>query len=355
MVSIAKFICTIALIGTAVAFGDSKVRERRSLLNTFPFNDGAQNADHSAEHHEEHDHTQAHELLPAASSESRLGRQGDGDDVPLDIGSIAAAGERCIDKVVMVEETEYDDHIECHHSYSERCHTTYTTDFEPQQEEDCEENFKKECFIEYKKVAVDETVKFCHTPLVCEGEGPEECKTVYESECETKYHEHDVEDDVVNCETIQEEKCEDVTQGYTTEQKCTKWPKQVCTNEKKNVKKYSPQTECKKVPRQLCGPSGCVPQPGPEECLTRKKPSSKKSQRSFVTWNPKSPANKSPSWSQLLTLLKNVLTYPRKSAPVPERTQELSRSQLSRNGVTFLLLLLVWPNKIICYFKEWND
>ena len=27
---------------------------------------------------------------------------------PLDIGTIAAAGERCVDKVVMVQETEYD-------------------------------------------------------------------------------------------------------------------------------------------------------------------------------------------------------------------------------------------------------
>ena len=48
------------------------------------------------------------------------------------------------------------------------------------------------------------------------------------TECETRYHEHDVEDDIVECETIQEEKCEDVTQGYTTEQKCTKWPRQGC-------------------------------------------------------------------------------------------------------------------------------
>ena len=38
---------------------------------------------------------------------SRQGSTPD-DDVPLDIGSIAAAGERCIDKVVMVQETEYD-------------------------------------------------------------------------------------------------------------------------------------------------------------------------------------------------------------------------------------------------------
>merc|ERR1719515_494002 len=80
-----------------------------------------------------------------------------------------------------------------------------------------EENFIKNCFIDYKKVASDETIKFCNTPLICDGEGPVECKTVYESQCETRYHEHDVEDDVVECETIQEEKCEDVTQGYTTE------------------------------------------------------------------------------------------------------------------------------------------
>ena len=34
----------------------------------------------------------------------------------------------------------------------------------------------------------------------------------------TRYHEHDVEDDVAECEETFEEKCEDVTQGYTTEQ-----------------------------------------------------------------------------------------------------------------------------------------
>jgi hypothetical protein len=86
----------------------------------------------------------------------------------------------------MVQETEYDDVIECKHSYSERCHTTYTTDYQPQQvliynsylirrpsilnfifqEEECDENFKKQCYIEYKNVAFPEKVKFCYTPLV---------------------------------------------------------------------------------------------------------------------------------------------------------------------------------------------
>jgi len=62
-----------------------------------------------------------------------------------------------------------------------------------------------------------------------------------------------------------------VTQGYTTEQKCTKWPKQICDGPRtERVKKFTPETDCKKVPRTLCGPSGCVPQPGPEECFDKK-------------------------------------------------------------------------------------
>ena len=41
------------------------------------------------------------------------------------------------------------------------------------------------------------------------------------------------------------EKCRDVTQGYTTQQECDKWPQQICQLEKKDVKKYSPETEVK--------------------------------------------------------------------------------------------------------------
>lgn len=191
------------------------------------------------------------------------------DDVSLDIGSIAAAGERCIDKVVMVQETEYDDVITCKHSYSERCHTTYATDYTPQQEEKCEENFKKNCFIEFKPKASQEQVKFCYTPLVknCDIPGPEECSLEYTSACTTIYHEHDVEDDVVDCFEEVETKCEDVTQGYTTSEKCTKWPVQKCGKlQKATTKKYSPETECKKVPFELCGPGACPLEQGQEEC-----------------------------------------------------------------------------------------
>ena len=229
----------VLLVATS-AFGQKAGRSGKNLRGTFPFNSKAQETAHHGAHHHEHN----------AVDEARASRQrgrGGNDEVALDIGSIAAAGERCIDKVVMVEETEYDDVVTCKHSYSEKCHTTYTTDFEPQQEEDCEENFVKSCFIEYKKVASEEAVTFCHTPIILEGDGPEVCQTVYESACTTRYEEHDVAEDKVECETISEEKCEDVTQGYTTEQKCTKWPVQKCKASKDNVKKYSPETECKKV------------------------------------------------------------------------------------------------------------
>jgi len=267
-------LCLLLLAASSSAVDEA--RKGKNLRGTFPFNtrNGQQanhaHHDHHEHHHEHHEGAHAQAGLSVPARDSRQRRPGNRqDDVALDIGSIAAAGERCIDKVVMVEETEYDDVIECKHSYSQKCHTTYTTDFEPQQEEECEENFIKNCFIDYKKVASDEKVEFCHTPLICDGEGPEECKTVYESQCETRYHEHDVEDDVVECETIQEEKCEDITQGYTTEKKCTKWPKQVCNTQRKRVKKYSPETECKKVPRELCGPSGCLLRPGQPECFDK--------------------------------------------------------------------------------------
>merc|ERR1712128_250269 len=112
-----------------------ETRDERSLLGSFPFNQ-------KAEAHGDH-----------------------GDDgVDVSFNAIAAAGpgpngKKCIDKVEMVEETEYDDVVTCDHSYDKRCHTTYVTNFESQQEEECEENFRKSCFIEYSQIAFNETVE----------------------------------------------------------------------------------------------------------------------------------------------------------------------------------------------------
>ena len=82
----------------------------------------------------------------------------------------------------------------------------------------------------------------------------------------SRYHEHDVEDDVPECKEEKEQKCEQITQGYTTEEKCSNWPLQKCVLSKQKVKKYTPETECKKVPFELCGPAGCPVEPGQEEC-----------------------------------------------------------------------------------------
>merc|ERR1711963_1179881 len=72
-----------------------------------------------------------------------------------------------------------------------------------------------------KRTSEKPVVKDCDTP------GEEICRTEYESECWTKQEVHDVEDDVVECRTEVEEKCEDETSGYTTNTKCSKWPKEV--------------------------------------------------------------------------------------------------------------------------------
>merc|ERR1711937_291395 len=106
-------------------------RDARNLQNTFPFNQGG--ADHAHGHHE-HDHSEAHHVV-----EARPARQG-GDDASVSFADVAAAspgsdGKRCIDKVEMVEEIEYDDVVQCDHSYDKRCHTTYVTNYESQQEE----------------------------------------------------------------------------------------------------------------------------------------------------------------------------------------------------------------------------
>eukprot|EP00091_Calanus_sinicus_P025003 TRINITY_DN92_c0_g1_i1.p2 TRINITY_DN92_c0_g1~~TRINITY_DN92_c0_g1_i1.p2 ORF type:complete len:160 (+),score=48.64 TRINITY_DN92_c0_g1_i1:75-554(+) len=133
----------------------ASVRGAKSLVNTFPFN-----ANDGAEHHD--DHHEAHEQ--SQSLADRIARQGEDAGAP-DFGAVAEAGEKCIDKVEMVEETEYDDVIQCDHSYDKRCHTTYVTNYESQQEEECEENFRKSCFIEYEKIAFNETVEICRTLL----------------------------------------------------------------------------------------------------------------------------------------------------------------------------------------------
>ena len=101
-------------LGAVIFTGDR--RQERSLLNTFPFTEA--------------------EL----DSSPREVKQKE--DVGVDFNSVAASPERCIDKIEMIEETEYDEVVTCDHSYDKRCTTSYTTTYEAQQEEECDENYR---------------------------------------------------------------------------------------------------------------------------------------------------------------------------------------------------------------------
>ena len=109
-------------------------RNAKSLVNTFPFNSrggaqrdhlGGDHGDHHGGHGDHHEHHDNH-------VEDRFARQGS--DVDVSFPAVAASapgpdGKRCVDKVEMIEETEYDDVVQCDHSYDKRCHTTYVTNY----------------------------------------------------------------------------------------------------------------------------------------------------------------------------------------------------------------------------------
>ena len=133
------------------------------------------------------------------NSQFRQEEEGEGDDKEVSINTVVTKGlgegeRKCIDKVMMLEETVYDEVITCDHSYDKRCHTSYITNYEPQQEEECEENFKKICMINYEDLAYNSTVEICRTPLVkdCDVPGETVCQTIYESECATVQIVHEV-------------------------------------------------------------------------------------------------------------------------------------------------------------------
>merc|ERR1712135_203057 len=86
--------------------------------------------------------------------------------------------------------------------------------------------------------------------------------------------------------------------------------------------------------------------PDKKSASTERKLSSKKSQKKPVTWNHKESVNTSQNWFLFLSQLKNALISQKKYVLVPEPTQERSRNQLSRNGVTYQLLNLVWLKQI---------
>ena len=131
-------------------------------------------------------------------------------------GNVTEDGKICIQKVMMQERTEYQEVMTCTHDYVERCHDSFITTYEPHQEQECDENFRKVCNIVYEDSAINDVVEECRTQFVKSAPcvpGPEECETVYDMVCDTRQKVHEVEDDIVNCETVYEKQCENVTQG----------------------------------------------------------------------------------------------------------------------------------------------
>merc|ERR1712059_185783 len=124
-----KIVLLFLLAETALAarqLRHNQQRGSRSLTNTFPFNQKA-GEDHHGDHGDHHGNHHA-PTASVSSLDSRASRQGEeGGSVSFPDVAGAAPGDdgmRCIDKVEMVEETEYDDVVQCDHSYDRRCHTT---------------------------------------------------------------------------------------------------------------------------------------------------------------------------------------------------------------------------------------
>ncbi|QQP57191.1 Uncharacterized protein FKW44_002097, partial [Caligus rogercresseyi] len=192
-------------------------------------------------------------------------------------GVVQPDGKRCVKKVVYVNETSFDQGMDCHHKLNKKCHLTYITDYHSAPEEKCETTFTKDCQISFKP-----KVKKCHIPYEKKCgpgiSGPEICRTVTETICETTYKEYALDQDEAECQTVEELRCEKVPidilhlphldgkRPFAEKERCEKWPVQKCQINKKNVKKIHPDTQCRKVPRKVCAPSNCQVLPGPEIC-----------------------------------------------------------------------------------------
>ena len=109
-------------------------------------------------------------------------------------------------------------------------------------------------------------------PLVkdCSVSSSEEvCSSHHETECWTKTVRHQVDDDVPECLPVVEEKCVEVTEGYSTSQQCSEVTRLQCSIKKQTKWKYEPVTECRAAPVTLCAPAGCGFSEGPEICYDK--------------------------------------------------------------------------------------
>merc|ERR1711971_795809 len=238
-----------------------------------PISPDASHNHHHHGHHQSHDHIrhQQADTYPHVLNNNFL----DGSSVPdtrgIDLNKLPGAenlptfdtddGLTCVKKMMMTEYTEYEETVTCVHKEEKRCHESYVTDFEPTRQRECDQKFEKRCSIYYEDVAVPDEVEVCKTDIAynCNKKGPEECKTIYDTVCETTRTVHTVEDDVANCQVVQEIDTACVEANKVRDPvTCDTWPRQVCTTSKVAVNRTTPDTKCRQESRELCAKKPCL-------------------------------------------------------------------------------------------------
>jgi len=190
--------------------------------------------------------------------------------------------EVCVQKVMQVPHTVWEDKVVCHHKFSEKCHTTFMTDYVPTQEQKCHTSYNKRCRISYKPSVSTEKIEVCRDSLEkqCSNDtvGETVCRVVYQTQCNTRYNEMTMEEDQPVCEMVTQTKCnptttqssvdESLIPNFVQEEKeeCVEWPVKQCKLEKKTVKKVKPETWCEKMSQNVCAPSNCIIAVGEKKC-----------------------------------------------------------------------------------------
>lgn len=187
----------------------------------------------------------------------------------------------CVQKIMQVPETVWEDKIVCEHKFSEKCHTTFMTDYRPTQERRCHTSYNKKCRISYKPSVSEERISVCRDSLEKQcGEdtvGETVCKVIYQTQCNTRYNEMTMEEDRPVCEVVTQTKCDPapspepgamnmIPDFATQKPECVEWPVKKCKLEKKTVKKVKPETWCEKMSQNVCAPSNCVITTGEKIC-----------------------------------------------------------------------------------------
>jgi len=178
----------------------------------------------------------------------------------------------CVQKIMQVPETVWEDKIVCEHKFSEKCHTTFMTDYRPTQEQRCHTSYNKKCRISYKPSVSEERISVCRDSLEkqCGADtvGETVCRVIYQTQCNTRYNEMTMEEDRPVCEVVTQTKCDDQTPRpdpgamnmipnfVTKKPACVEWP----------VKKVKPETWCEKMSQNVCAPSNCVITTGEKVC-----------------------------------------------------------------------------------------